>query len=80
MYIFFSISKFGSPLETGSIENEDPENEDRRPTKTKTPYENEDPPTKTKTYENEDSYENEDPLRNLWFSFLGNEIISVVSK
>ena len=41
----------------GSHENEDPENEDLRPpTKTKTPYENEDPCiTKTKTpYENED--------------------------
>ena len=34
-----------SPLSSdGKIENEDPENEARRPTKTiKTPYENEDP-------------------------------------
>ena len=50
-------------MDYGSIENEDPLRK-RRPTKTKTPYENEDllrkrrTPTKTKT-----SYENEDLLR-----------------
>ena len=70
-------------MDYGSIENEDPENEDplrkrRPPTKTKTPYENEGPLQKTKT-----PYENEDPLRK-WRSptktktllfFVGNEII-----
>ena len=76
---------YNAAVSNGSMENEDPENEDpktedlrkRRPTKTKTPYENEDPPAKTKTYENEDPLRERRPLRNFYdFNFSDIQLIS----
>ena len=64
----------------GSIENEDPENEDPKTYENEDPLRKRRSPTKTKTpYENEDTYENEDllrkprPLRN-FYDFNFNDI------